>query len=63
MAITIHKWLSEENECLIKNIKLGKVKGLMIHSIGCPQPSAELLANRHNAFRPGGIPRSGRHSN
>ena len=54
MGITIHKRMCEKNECLIKNIKLSKVKGIMLHSIGCPQPSAEAMANLYNNYRPCG---------
>lgn len=29
-------------------------KGIMLHSIGCPQESAKLMANSYNQYKPGG---------
>lgn len=37
-----------KNRCYIKNEKLAKVRGLMLHSIGCPQPKATVLVNNFN---------------
>ena len=54
MAITIHKKLTVNNECYKKNAKMQKVRGLTLHSIGCPQPDAERMANLYNQFRPSG---------
>ena len=29
-------------------------QGIMLHSIGCPQPNAAVMAQRYNAYQPGG---------
>ena len=37
-----------KNPCYTKGRKLAAVKGLMLHSIGCPQPSAQVLIRDWN---------------
>lgn len=42
-----------KNQCY----QVGKTfapKGLMLHSVGCSQPSAEVFANQFNSYQPGG---------
>lgn len=42
-----------KNQCY----QVGKVftpKGLMLHSVGCNQPSAEVFANQFNSYQPNG---------
>ena len=43
-----------KNECYIIGAKI-TVKGLMLHSVGCPQPSAKAFVNSWNTFRPNGV--------
>ena len=36
-----------KNDCYKSGRKIA-VKGLMLHSVGCPQPSAKVFANNFN---------------
>ncbi|MDE5933282.1 MAG: N-acetylmuramoyl-L-alanine amidase [Lachnospiraceae bacterium] len=38
----------KENRCYQAGKKI-QVKGLMLHSVGCPQPSAEVFVKQHNS--------------
>ena len=31
-----------------------KPRGIMLHSIGCPQPNASVMAQNYNQYRPNG---------
>ena len=42
-----------KNKCYQAAIPL-RPRGLMLHSIGCPQPSAAVLARYYNQYQPGG---------
>jgi hypothetical protein len=48
----IQKFVTK-NECFRANKKI-QVKGLMIHSVGTPQPSAEVFYGLFNRYHPGG---------
>lgn len=37
------------NPCYTRGRKLSKVQGLMLHSVGCPQPSAQVFINSWNS--------------
>lgn len=41
------------NSCYLSNQKI-RVEGLMLHSVGTPQPSAEVFAKQFNTFQPNG---------
>lgn len=43
-----------KNKCYQVAEKI-KVKGLMLHSIGVPQPSAKVMANQFNQYQPNGV--------
>lgn len=51
--MVIQKFVTK-NECYIYNAPL-TVKGLMLHSVGVQQPSAEVFARNWNTFRPNGV--------
>lgn len=38
-----------KNPCYTGGRKLAKVKGLMLHSVGCPQPSAQVFVKNWNS--------------
>ena len=42
-----------KNKCYQAAIPM-RTRGLMLHSIGCPQPSAAVLARYYNQYQPGG---------
>lgn len=42
----VQKYLSK-NKCYVNKEKL-EVKGLMLHSVGCPQPSAQVFIDQYN---------------
>lgn len=45
---TIISSLLKKNPCYKKGVKLKNVKGLMLHSVGCPQPNAEVFVRSWN---------------
>lgn len=51
--ITITEQYAVFNSCYLSNQKI-RVEGLMLHSVGTPQPSASVFADSFNAFRPNG---------
>lgn len=52
-GLEIVKAMCTENACYRANQKL-EVQGIMLHSVGCPQPSAETFANKFNTRNPNG---------
>lgn len=54
MAISIIKKYMTKNTCYI-SAQRRQVKGLMLHSIGCAQPRAEVLINNYNSPDTGGV--------
>lgn len=51
--ITVTEQYAVLNSCYLSNRKI-RVEGLMLHSVGTPQPSAAVFADSFNAFQPGG---------
>lgn len=49
----IIKSIAEKNKCFQQGERI-KPRGLMLHSIGTPQPSAELMARAFNVYQPNG---------
>lgn len=45
---TIIPSLLKFNPCYKKGVRLKKVKGIMLHSVGCAQPSAKVFVNSWN---------------
>lgn len=45
--MTVVQSILTQNDCYKKNRKI-TVKGLMLHSVGCPQPSAKVFVNNWN---------------
>lgn len=53
MTINIVKAFATANKCYQIGTPL-KPRGLMLHSIGCPQPNASVMAQNYNQYRPNG---------
>lgn len=53
MNINIVEAFTTKNKCYQAAIPLYP-QGIMLHSIGCPQPNAEVLARNFNQYRPNG---------
>ena len=51
--INIIESLATNNKCYQAAIPLYP-KGIMLHSIGCPQPNADVMARYYNQYQPGG---------
>ncbi|GHU52011.1 hypothetical protein FACS1894132_00730 [Clostridia bacterium] len=51
--MTIKKKILEKNNCYLANRQI-EVKGLMLHSVGCNQPSGEVFVNIFNTAKPNG---------
>jgi len=51
--ITVTERYAVLNSCYLANQKI-RVEGLMLHSVGTPQPSAEVFAKQFNTFQPNG---------
>lgn len=49
----IIKAFTTRNRCYQIGTPL-KPRGIMLHSIGCPQPNAEVMAQNYNQYRPNG---------
>lgn len=54
MALNIIKNYLTKNTCYTK-AQRRPVEGLMLHSIGCPQPKASVLMNNYNSPNTGGV--------
>ena len=52
-GLTIIQQYSTQNDCYITNQHI-QVEGIMLHSIGVSQSSAEILAENFNTFNPSG---------
>lgn len=53
MSINIVEAIATANKCYQAAIPLHP-QGIMLHSIGCPQPNAAVMAQRYNAYQPDG---------
>lgn len=53
MSIDIVEAFTAKNKCYQAGAPL-RPQGLMLHSIGCPQPNAAVLARYYNQYQPGG---------
>lgn len=53
MTINIVKAFAAANKCYQIGMPL-KPRGIMLHSIGCPQPNAAVMARYYNQYQPGG---------
>lgn len=53
MNITIVEAFTTKNKCYQAAIPLYP-QGIMLHSIGCPQPNADVMARNYNQYRPNG---------
>lgn len=53
MSIDIVEAVVTANKCYQAAIPLHP-QGIMLHSIGCPQPNAAVMAHRYNTYQPGG---------
>lgn len=53
MSINIVEAIATANKCYQAAIPLYP-QGLMLHSIGCPQPNAAVMAHRYDTYQPGG---------
>ena len=53
MSVNIIKAFATANKCYKAAIPLYP-QGIMLHSIGCPQPNAAVLARNYNQYQPGG---------
>lgn len=53
MSIDIVEAVVTANKCYQAAIPLHP-QGIMLHSIGCPQPNAAVMAQRYNAYQPDG---------
>ena len=51
--INIIEALATNNKCYQAAIQLYP-QGIMLHSIGCPQPNADVMARNYNQYRPNG---------
>ena len=54
MSIDIVDAFTAKNKCYQAGVPLTP-QGLMLHSIGTPQPSAAVLARYYNQYQPGGL--------
>lgn len=54
MSIDIVEAFTAKNKCYQAGVPLTP-QGLMLHSIGTPQPSAAVLARYYNQYQPGGL--------
>lgn len=53
MSINIVEAFATKNRCYQFGTPL-KPRGIMLHSIGCPQPNASVMAQNYNQYRPNG---------
>lgn len=53
MSINIIEAFATKNKCYQAGAPL-KPRGIMLHSIGCPQPNASVMAQNYNQYRPNG---------
>lgn len=53
MSINIIEEYATKNRCYQIGTPL-KPRGIMLHSIGCPQPNAAVMAQNYNQYRPNG---------
>ena len=53
MSINVVEAFATKNRCYQAAIPLYP-QGIMLHSIGCPQPNAAVMAHRYNTYQPGG---------
>lgn len=53
MSINILEAIVTANKCYQIGTPL-KPRGIMLHSIGCPQPNAAVMAQSYNVYRPNG---------
>lgn len=53
MSINIVETFATKNKCYQIGMPL-KPRGIMLHSIGCPQPNAAVMAHRYNTYQPDG---------
>lgn len=53
MSINIVEAFATKNKCYQIGMPL-KPRGIMLHSIGCPQPNAAVMAHRYNTYQPDG---------
>lgn len=53
MSIKIIEAFATKNKCYQIGTPL-KPRGIMLHSIGCPQPNASVMAQNYNQYRPNG---------
>lgn len=53
MSIDIVEAVVTANKCYQAAIPL-HLQGIMLHSIGCPQPNAAVMAHRYNTYQPDG---------
>lgn len=53
MSIDIVEAFTAKNKCYQAGAPL-RPRGLMLHSIGCPQPNAAVIARYYNQYQPGG---------
>ena len=53
MSIDIVEAFTTKNKCYQVAAPL-RPRGLMLHSIGCPQPNAAVMARYYNQYQPGG---------
>lgn len=53
MNITIVEAFTTKNKCYQIGTPF-KPRGIMLHSIGCPQPNAAVMAQNYNQYRPNG---------
>lgn len=53
MTINIIEAFTTKNKCYQIGTPL-KPRGIMLHSIGCPQPNASVMAQNYNQYRPNG---------
>lgn len=54
MSIDIVEAFTAKNKCYQAGAPL-RPQGLMLHSIGCPQPNAAVMARYYNQYQPGGL--------
>lgn len=53
MSINVVEAFATKNKCYQIGAPLTP-QGIMLHSIGCPQPNAAVMAQRYNAYQPDG---------
>lgn len=53
MSINVVEAFATKNRCYQAGAPL-RPQGLMLHSIGCPQPNAAVMAHRYNTYQPDG---------